>query len=55
MIESARVEASQLPPPASSRLFQATSEDSRDAELAMLVRSAAAPGLKDRIAAYLEK
>jgi enoyl-CoA hydratase len=36
-----------------ARLVAATRADTRDADLAELVRSAAAPGLKSRIAAYL--
>lgn len=42
-----------LPPDACARLVAATRTDTRDADLAELVRSAAAPGLKARIAAYL--
>lgn len=38
---------------AQSRLITATRVDTRDADLADLVRSAAAPGIKARIAAYL--
>ena len=34
-------------------LYALTLSDTRDADMAALVRSAAAPGLKDRIAAYL--
>ena len=42
-----------LAPGAQARLVAATRADTRDADLAELVRSAAAPGLKSRIAAYL--
>lgn len=42
-----------LPPDAHARLVAATRIDTRDADLAELVRSAAAPGLKMRIAEYL--
>lgn len=45
--------AAALPPDCHARLVSATRIDTRDADLAELVRSAAAPGLKDRIAAYL--
>jgi enoyl-CoA hydratase/carnithine racemase len=48
------VEAAEaLQPEAHARLVAATRVDTRDADLAELVRSAAAPGLKSRIAAYL--
>jgi enoyl-CoA hydratase len=42
-----------LPPDAHARLVAATRVDTRDADLAELVRSAATPGLKMRIAEYL--
>ena len=42
-----------LPLESQGRLVAATRVDTRDADLAELVRSAAAPGLKSRIAAYL--
>ena len=42
-----------LPAAIAARLFAVVREDTRDADLAELVRSAAAPGIKDRIAAYL--
>lgn len=45
--------SSALPAAAAVRLFAVVREDTRDADLAELVRSAAAPGIKDRIAAYL--
>jgi enoyl-CoA hydratase/carnithine racemase len=45
--------ASALPASAAAALFRVTAEDHRDADLAELVRSAAEPGLKARIAAYL--
>ena len=45
--------AGQLTPQAASRLFAVTTPDTRDADLAELVRSAARPGLKERIAEYL--
>lgn len=37
-----------------TQLYAALSQESPDADLARLVRSAAAPGLKDRVAAYLQ-
>ena len=52
-IESAEAGAAALSPEAAARLYRVTSGDSRDADLAELVRSAAAPGIKERIAAYL--
>ena len=54
-VAAARAEATQLGAEASRNLFSITGRDTRDAELAMLVRSASVPGLKDRIAAYLAK
>ena len=45
--------AAALPPDAHARLVAATRSDTRDADLPELVRSAAAPGLKMRIAEYL--
>jgi enoyl-CoA hydratase/carnithine racemase len=45
--------AEALQPEAHARLVAATRVDTRDADLAELVRSAAAPGLKMRIAEYL--
>lgn len=52
-IAAAESAAAALSPEASARLFRVTSLDHRDADLAELVRSAAAPGIKARIAAYL--
>ena len=52
-VEAARAEATHLAPGPAARLFSITAEDTRDADMTELVRSAAAPGLKDRIAAYL--
>lgn len=51
---AAAVEAagSKLSPYASAALYRATCPDTRNADLADLVTSAARPGLKDRIAAY---
>jgi enoyl-CoA hydratase/carnithine racemase len=55
VIEAAERAAAALTPEAASRLFRVTAnEDHRDADLAELARSAAEPGLKQRIAAYLE-
>ena len=52
-IENAGKAAAALPPEAAARLYRVTSPDHRDADLAELARSAAEPGLKQRIAAYL--
>jgi enoyl-CoA hydratase/carnithine racemase len=53
-IERARESATALSPEAAERLYRVLSPaDHRDADLAELVRSAAMPGIKDRIAAYL--
>ena len=53
MVEEATAAAAQLPAESARRLFAATTPDTRDADLAELVRSAARPGLKERIAEYL--
>ena len=54
-IEAAEKASAALPSRAAARLFRATApEGHRDADLAELVRSAAEPGIKQRIAAYLE-
>jgi enoyl-CoA hydratase/carnithine racemase len=50
--EAAEV-ASSLDARTRAALYRVTLDDTRDADLADLVRSAAAPGLKQRIAAYL--
>ncbi|MEO5694312.1 MAG: enoyl-CoA hydratase/isomerase family protein [Usitatibacter sp.] len=53
-IEGAEKAASHLSAEAAARLFRVTARaEHRDADLAELVRSAAEPGLKQRIAAYL--
>jgi enoyl-CoA hydratase/carnithine racemase len=52
-IERIAAAAAALPPESHARLVAATRADTRDADLAELVRSAAAPGIKARIAAYL--
>jgi len=52
-VQGAAEAAAALAPEAAARLYRVTAEDHRDADLAELVRSAAAPGLKARIAAYL--
>lgn len=55
VVEAAESAATALSTEAAARLFRVTAEDRRDADLAELVRSAAQPGLKSRIAAYLGK
>ncbi len=52
-VREAEAQAQALASDAAERLFALTTPDTRDADLAELVRSAAAPGLKERIAAYL--
>jgi enoyl-CoA hydratase len=51
----AQAAAGALPADATAHLFRVTTPDHRDADLAQLVRSAAQPGLKERIAAYLAR
>jgi enoyl-CoA hydratase/carnithine racemase len=55
VIVKAHAAAAALPADATARLFRVTTPDHRDADLAELVRSAAQPGLKDRITAYLAR
>ena len=55
MIEALLKRASALPPDALSALFEITSTDTRDADLAAVVRTAGRPGLKERVAAYRDK
>jgi enoyl-CoA hydratase/carnithine racemase len=52
-MERAGEAAAALSPEAAARLFRVTTPDDRDANLAELVRSAAEPGIKQRITAYL--
>ena len=53
LLEEAETAAAGLTPEAAARLFRVMSPDHRDADLAEVARSAAAPGIKQRIAAYL--
>lgn len=53
MVEEASAAAARLSAASAARLFAVTTPDTRDADLAELVRSAARPGLKQRIAEYL--
>lgn len=53
VVEEAEAAAAALSPQAAERLHRVTAPDTRDADLAELVRSASEPGLKMRIAAYL--
>jgi len=53
MIEEAAAAVAQLPPASAARLYAVTTPDTRDADLAELVRSAARPGIKQRITEYL--
>ena len=53
-VEAAHAAADALLPQSAARLFHVTTPDTRDADLAELVRSASQPGLKERISAYLE-
>lgn len=53
LVAEAEQTAALLAPPTAARLGNVLRADTRDADLADLVRSAAEPGLKARIAAYL--
>lgn len=54
-IARAAQEAKLLPPTIQSRLFSMLSTNTDDSDLADLVRSAARPGLKDRLSRYVEQ
>lgn len=53
LVADAAAAASVLSPSRLDRMFQLTTADSRDADLAELARSVMEPGLKERISAYL--
>lgn len=53
VVDLAIAASNALPAATAARLYAAVREDTRDADLADLARSAAAPGIKDRIASYL--
>jgi enoyl-CoA hydratase/carnithine racemase len=53
LLEEAEKAAAGLSPESAARLFRVMSPDHRDADLAEVARSAAEPGIKQRIAAYL--
>ena len=53
IVDAAATAAAALPATSAARLYAVTAPDTRDADLAELVRSAAQPGLKVRIAEYL--
>lgn len=55
MIDGLLERASTLPPNALSALFEVTIKDTRDADLAAVVKTAGRPGLKERVAAYRDK
>jgi enoyl-CoA hydratase/carnithine racemase len=55
VIAKAQAAACALPADAAAHLFGVTTPDHRDADLAGLARSAAQPGLKERITAYLAR
>jgi enoyl-CoA hydratase len=52
-VDAAAQAAAALSPEASAALYRVTGADTREADLAELVRSASRPGIKARIAAYL--
>jgi enoyl-CoA hydratase/carnithine racemase len=52
--EAALETASALTDASRTQLYAALSQETPDTDMARLVRSAAAPGLKDRVAAYLQ-
>ena len=55
LLEDLQQRAGSLSPRALANMLQLTAGDTRDADIAAVVRSAARPGLKDRILAYREQ
>ena len=55
MINGLLERASALPPDALSALFEVTNTDTRDADLAAVVRTAGRPGLTGRVATNRDK
>ena len=55
MIDGLLERASALPPDTLSALFEVTNTDTRDADLAAVVRTAGQPGLTGRVAANRDK
>ncbi len=55
LVEQAKASAAVLPAWSRETLYQVLSPAQADADLAWLVRSAARPGLKQRIEAYLRE
>ena len=55
LVEDLRQRAQALPPRALKDLFGITAQDTRDADLAAVVRTAGRPGLKKRVQAYRRK
>lgn len=54
-ISEATAAATSLPADAQRAMLARTSEDTRDADLAALVRSVSTPGLRDRIVAFIDQ
>ncbi len=54
IVEQALETASALTDASRAQLYAALSQEAPDADMARLVRSASVPGLKDRVAAYLQ-
>ena len=54
VVDEAGAAAAALPDVSRALLYRAVSDEMPDADLALLVRSAAAPGLKDRIRDYVQ-
>ena len=55
LLEDLQQRAGSLSPRALANMLELTAGDTRDADIAAVVRSAARPGLKDRILAYREQ
>ena len=55
LVEDLQQRAGSLSPRALANMLELTAGDTRDADIAAVVRSAARPGLKDRILAYREQ
>lgn len=55
LVENLKRRADNLSPAALESMLQLTANDTRDADIAAIVRSAGRPGLKDRIIAYRDR
>jgi enoyl-CoA hydratase/carnithine racemase len=55
LVDGLKVRSAALPPRALQQMLQLTASDSRDEDIAAIVRSAGRPGLKDRMMAHRDR